>query len=48
MAHEETRVRCTSNGTTAVGDGLRWQARLRRGWQKFLTALMQAMSAGAL
>jgi hypothetical protein len=45
MAPEETWVRWASNGTPAVGDGRTWQARLRRGWQEFLTALLRAMSA---
>jgi hypothetical protein len=48
MSQEEARVRCRSNGTTAVGEGLGWQARLRREWQKFLTALMRAMSGWAV
>jgi hypothetical protein len=48
MAQEETRVRWGSNGTTAVGDEVGWQGRWRRGWQKFLTALMRAMSAGVM
>jgi hypothetical protein len=45
MGQEEARVRCTGSGTAAVGEGVGWQARWRRGWQKFLTALLQALSA---
>ncbi len=37
MAQEET--------TTADGDEVRWPARWRRGWEKFLTALLRALSA---
>ncbi len=45
MTQEDSRARWGSNRTTAVGDGVGWQARLRRGWQEFLTALLRAMSA---
>jgi hypothetical protein len=48
MAQEGTRVRCLSNSTAGAGDGMGWQAQFRRGWQKFLTALRQAMSAGVV
>ena len=45
MPPEETWVRWASNGTPAVGEGVGWQARPRRGWQQFLTALLRALSA---
>jgi hypothetical protein len=43
MAQEE--VGRASNSTAGAGDGLGWQARLRRGWKRFLTALLRSMSA---
>jgi hypothetical protein len=48
MAPEETWVRWASNGTPAVGEGAGWGEQWRRGWQKFLTALMRAMSGWAV
>jgi hypothetical protein len=46
MAQSETPVRYGTNGPTAVTQGMERRARFRRWWQKFLTALRQAMSAG--
>jgi hypothetical protein len=40
MGQEEGRVRYANNGTAAAGEGAGW----RRGWQEFLTALLQALS----
>jgi hypothetical protein len=48
MAQVETPVRYRTTGPAAVAKGIRSPARFRRWWQKFLTALRQALSAGVL
>jgi hypothetical protein len=45
MAQEETWVYYANNRTASARDGRGRPARFRRGWQKFLTALLRAMSA---
>ena len=46
-AEEGTRVRTGTNAATAGAEGAGWWARRRRGWQNFLAALLQAVSAWA-
>jgi hypothetical protein len=45
QVQEETRVRSESNAATAAGEQIGWWAQLQQRWQKFLTALLQALSA---
>jgi hypothetical protein len=42
---EESCVRIGTNAATAGAEGTGWWARWRQGWQKFLAALLQALSA---
>jgi hypothetical protein len=44
---EASSVRIGTNAATAGAEGTGWWARWRQGWQEFLAALLQAMSAWA-